>query len=151
MVRDEWVGLSKKPTAEKTLHEWSAASEWAGLNPPVSFETKQNLFYDPGRTLRDWTDEVWSDDQIQRKFEIWKEIRDAEHRNDTILKRDPKRVVNPTELDLATALYHFVAGDFKEQVLEEYARPYEPACRGERNPALLSPVIFCLQTAKKAQ
>lgn len=168
-VKDEWVGLSNAPKTERTLHEWSTASEWAALNPPVSFETKQNLFYDPGRTLRDWRDEVWPDDQVKRKFEIWTEVRDAEHRNDIISKRDPKRVVNPAELriigfiyaslageekariariylelDMATALYHFATGDFKQQVLEEYARPYEPACRSEQKRILQKELGFRL-------
>jgi hypothetical protein len=100
--------------------------------------------------LHDWKAEVWSEDVVKRHFEMWKSIRDAEHHDMILMKREPKWVVNPKiarrmgyvfafqtdhgkarvaqillELDIVTAVYNYATDDFKEQVVEEYAHPYE--------------------------
>jgi hypothetical protein len=161
VTKDTWGTLPGVSSVEITLHEWPAVSDCIGRRPPISFETKQGLFYNQDQTFHDWTDEVWFEDKVKRKFELWKSIRDAEHHDMILLKRDPKWVVNPAEtriigfvytsgaddgkariarifldLNIIVAVYHFATGDFKEQVVEEYARPYKPECQGGKKEEL---------------
>jgi hypothetical protein len=151
VIKDTWDALPDASSIETTIHEWPATSEWVGLKPAVSFEMKQGLFHQQSQELHDWTDEVWSQDKIRWEFKSWKCMRDAEHHDMILMKRDPKWVVNPRvgriigfvhasradegkariarillELDMATALYRFGSRGFKELLVEEYARPYRP-------------------------
>ena len=80
---------------EATVHEWPAVHDWANLRPPISFDGKQGLFPKANYGLHYWTDEAWSEEQLKCEFESWKSVRDAEHHDIVLLKRDPTWVVNP--------------------------------------------------------
>lgn len=151
VAKDTWDTLQEPGPLETTLHEWPAVHGWTDLKPPISFEKKQSLFPSSNYVLHYWTDETWSEEKFKWEFEYWKSIRDAEHHDMILLKRDPTWVVNPRggrpmgfvyashadpgkariaviwiEVNNAVALYYFAKDEFKEQVVEEYARPYKP-------------------------
>lgn len=134
-----WVGLEPPVTFEKKQTLLRVASS-----------SPQQAFFE-NQELHDWKADVWSDEMLLQHFRLWKIIRDAEHEDLIFMKREPKWVVNPKivrpvgyvfafhtdhgkarvaqiylELDIATAVYNYATGDFKERVVEEYARPYEP-------------------------
>jgi hypothetical protein len=165
--KDSWEALPETPSIETTVHEWPAVYDWVGVKPPISFKRKQALFREWGEESHNWMTEVWSESDVKRRFQMWKSIRDAEHHDMILLKREPKWVVNPKImryigfaysfrsserkariveiillLDMATAIYHVATGDFKEQVVEEYARPYELDRREESKAKLRSELGF---------
>jgi hypothetical protein len=166
VTKDSWEGLVETSPFETTLYEWPAVNDWLGVKPPVSFKTKQALFREWGEKSYYWSD-VSSESDVKWRFQTWKSIRDAEHHDMILLKREPKWVVNPKLmryigfayssrsserkariarifllLDMATVIYHFATGDFREQVVEEYARPYGLERRGERKAKLRSELGF---------
>jgi hypothetical protein len=151
VTKETWAALTDASSTERTVHEWPAAAHWIDLKPPVSFETKQGLFPSVDYVLRYWTDVAWSEERFNSEFESWKSMRDAEHHDMIPMKRNPTWVVNPRsgrpmgfvyasradpgkvrlahillQVNNAVALYHFAPDQFKEQVVEEYARPYKP-------------------------
>jgi hypothetical protein len=105
--------------------------------------------------------EVWPDEEVRYYFDSWKSIRDAEHHDMIFMKREPKWVVNPAtgrcigyvfafqadagrarvaainiELDMATAVFNYAAGELQERVVEEYASAYELDEQAERREEL---------------
>jgi hypothetical protein len=165
--KDSWEALPEMSSIETTVHEWPAVDDWIGVKPPISFEMKQDLFQEWGEGSHKWMTEVWSETDVKQRFQMWKSIRDAEHHDMILLKREPKWVVNPKImrhvgfaysfrsserkariaeivllLDMATAIYYAATGDLKEQVVEEYARPYELELREESKAKLRSKLGF---------
>jgi hypothetical protein len=160
VAKDTWDALPEAPV-ETIAHDWPAVRDWIGLRPPVSFEMKQALFPHSTYVLHYWTDQAWSEERFKWQFESWKSIRDAEHHDMILQKRNPIWVVNPRSsrpigfayasdaapgkarmvrlwlaVNNAIALYRFAPDEFKEQVVEEYARPYETEERGQRKDKL---------------
>jgi hypothetical protein len=151
VTKDTWEALTDAFPIERTVYEWPPVDHWIGLKPPVSFERKQGLLSNCNYVLHYWTDPVLSEEQFNSEFESWKSMRYAEHHDLTVFKRNPTWVANPRsgrpmgfvyapradpdkarlayiwlEVNNVVALYHFATDEFKEQVVEEYARPYQP-------------------------
>jgi hypothetical protein len=167
VTKDSWEALPGTSSIERTVHEWPELDDWLGVKPPISFERKQALFHEWSRGTRNWMTEAASEREVKEKFRIWKSIRDAEHRDMLLFEHEPKRVVNPKVvkyigfayssrtserkarlaaivlyIDMASAIHRAATGDLKEQVVEEYARPYELEPQEKRKAKLRSELGF---------
>ncbi len=154
ITADRWDALPEASPTEQIVHEWRAVGNWIGLSPPVTFELKQSLLSGGNQNFHDWTEEIWPEDKVKWEYQQWKSIRDAE-------LYDTNRIVNPRytriigfvyascadkekariarillDLNIAASLYHFATDDFREQVVEDYARPYKPEFQDQRKEKL---------------
>jgi hypothetical protein len=151
ITKDTWDALPEAPD-ETIIQNWPAVRDWINLRPPVSFEVKQAMFaHSISYALHYWTDQAWSREKFKWEFDSWKSMRDAEHHDMILQKRNPTWVVNLPrsrpmgvvfcvsdadpgkarvvriwlEVCSEIALYRLAPPQFKEQVAEEYARPYD--------------------------
>jgi hypothetical protein len=175
VAKGEWDALPQAPV-ETFAHDWPAVRDWLELKPPVSFEEKQAMLaHSVSYVLHYWTDQSWSEEKFKWEFQSWKSMRDAEHDDMILQKRNPTWVVNlprsrpigfvyasaanPGKARVARiwlgvrseiALYRLAPVKFKEQVVEEYARPYKPEEQEQRKEKLRRSQLgfnVCLQGA----